>query len=431
MRVLAYTSPAKGHLFPVLPTLAELRRRGHHVALCTLAGEVERAGALGLAARPMAPAIEAREIDDWRATSPLGAAKRALTTWLDRAPHEVEDLRAAIATVRPDVLLVDVNAWGAVSAAEASGLPFAIFSPYFADFDIPGRPPFGLGLAPRSGLLGALRDRILRFVSGLAFRPLLARLNALRRDLGVAPLSRVGDIALRGHRLLYFTADAFEYDHGGWPDSVRFVGAGLWEPPAPAEAPRPTRPLALITCSTEFQDDGRLVEMALEALAGEDLDVVATTGAIDPASFRAPQNARIVRYAPHSALLPHAAVVVCHGGMGITQKALAAGVPVCAVPFGRDQNDVARHLEAHGVGTSVPARALTAGRLREAIREARKLTGAAARMAAAFARAAGPEGAAVELEALAGVATDRARGTADPPDAVVPTHSPGGHAPPF
>ena len=30
--------------------------------------------------------------------------------------------------------------------------------------------------------------------------------------------------------------------------------------------------------------------------------------------------------------------------MGITQKALAAGVPVCAVPFGRDQFEVARRV---------------------------------------------------------------------------------------
>ena len=42
-----------------------------------------------------------------------------------------------------------------------------------------------------------------------------------------------------------------------------------------------------------------------------------------------------------SPILEIAACVVCHGGMGITQKALAAGVPVCAVPFGRDQPEVA------------------------------------------------------------------------------------------
>jgi len=38
----------------------------------------------------------------------------------------------------------------------------------------------------------------------------------------------------------------------------------------------------------------------------------------------------VVRYIAHDAVLERAACVVCHGGMGITQKALAAGVPVVA-----------------------------------------------------------------------------------------------------
>jgi hypothetical protein len=36
--------------------------------------------------------------------------------------------------------------------------------------------------------------------------------------------------------------------------------------------------------------------------------------------------------------------------MGATQKALAHGVPVCAVPFGRDQLEVARRVEVAAAG---------------------------------------------------------------------------------
>ncbi len=31
-RILAYTSPARGHLFPLTPILDELRARGHEIA---------------------------------------------------------------------------------------------------------------------------------------------------------------------------------------------------------------------------------------------------------------------------------------------------------------------------------------------------------------------------------------------------------------
>ena len=35
-RYLAYTTPARGHLYPIVPTLVQLRRRGHEVAVRTL-----------------------------------------------------------------------------------------------------------------------------------------------------------------------------------------------------------------------------------------------------------------------------------------------------------------------------------------------------------------------------------------------------------
>ena len=41
-RILAYTSPARGHLFPLTPILGELRRRGHEIVLRTLACEVDQ-----------------------------------------------------------------------------------------------------------------------------------------------------------------------------------------------------------------------------------------------------------------------------------------------------------------------------------------------------------------------------------------------------
>jgi UDP:flavonoid glycosyltransferase YjiC (YdhE family) len=61
-----------------------------------------------------------------------------------------------------------------------------------------------------------------------------------------------------------------------------------------------------------------------------------------------PANARVEEFVAHSHVLPHAEVVVTHGGMGATQKALTAGVPVVVVPWGRDQAEVGRRAEARG-----------------------------------------------------------------------------------
>ncbi|HET9156966.1 MAG TPA: hypothetical protein VFN91_09890, partial [Myxococcaceae bacterium] len=57
-RILCYTSPGRGHLFPVVPILLELRRRGHEVALLTLQSEVAGVASAGLRVRAISPAIE-------------------------------------------------------------------------------------------------------------------------------------------------------------------------------------------------------------------------------------------------------------------------------------------------------------------------------------------------------------------------------------
>jgi UDP:flavonoid glycosyltransferase YjiC (YdhE family) len=89
--------------------------------------------------------------------------------------------------------------------------------------------------------------------------------------------------------------------------------------------------------------------------------------------------------------------------MGITQKALAHGVPVVAVPFGRDQPEVARRVEVARAGVFLPAGKLRGSTLRRAVHEAITLRAGAQRIATAFAGAGGPAAAADALEGLAGL----------------------------
>src|SRR6185369_15628193 len=95
------------------------------VAVRTLASEVAAIAARGFAAAALAPAIEAIEHDDHRARTPTGGLTRSMATFGRRAPLEAADLRAAIAEVAPDLLLVDSMTFGAAAVAEASGLPWA------------------------------------------------------------------------------------------------------------------------------------------------------------------------------------------------------------------------------------------------------------------------------------------------------------------
>lgn len=127
---------------------------------------------------------------------------------------------------------------------------------------------------------------------------------------------------------------------------------------APAWIDTLTRPVALVTTSSEFQDDSKLIQCALEGLAEEDLDVVGTMPA-GVETYDLPDNARLARFLPHSKLLARSAVANTHGGFGATQRALAAGVLVVVVPFGRDQAEVGRSAQTSGAGVLLSAKRLT------------------------------------------------------------------------
>jgi UDP:flavonoid glycosyltransferase YjiC (YdhE family) len=154
----------------------------------------------------------------------------------------------------------------------------------------------------------------------------------------------------------------------------------------------------LVTTSSEFQDDSRLVQAAFQGLAKEPYTVVATLPAGDPARFSPPVNGRVERFIPHGSVLDRAVCAVTHASMGATQKALARGVPVCAVPFGRDQLEVARRLGVSGAGSRLPASRLSPDRLRLKVREALTKAEGAKRVAQAFAAAGGPRAAADAFE---------------------------------
>ena len=400
-RILAYTSPGRSHLFPLTPILDELHRRGHQIVLRTLASQVALMQARGFDTAPISAPIEAIEHDDWRARNPLQSVRMNAQVFCARAEHDAPDLTGAIADTDPDALLVDINSWGGLMAAEAWGGPWAVFCPYPLALRSDDAPPFGPGFAPARGPLGRARDRLVRqLVFGTIERQFRPLLNEIREHMGLAPVATVEEWLRRAPLLLYMTAEPFEYPRRDWPENVVMVGPCAWDPPSdpPQWLERITQPIVLVNTSTEFQNDGRLVQVALQALAQEPVTVVATLPAGDPAGFQAPANAHVERFIPHGPVLERAACAVTHGGMGSTQKALAHGVPVCAVPFGRDQLEVARRVEIAQAGTRLPARRLRPDRLRAKVREAMTRTEGARRIAAAYAATGGPHAAADAFE---------------------------------
>ncbi|MGA8544403.1 MAG: glycosyltransferase [Mycobacterium sp.] len=391
--VLAYGSPALGHLFPLAALLRELTRRGHEVHLLTLSSGVADLHATGVHAQPVDPRIEGTGGSDWLARNALDVLKISIDVLCRRAVLEVDDLRSAIDRTRPDVVIVDANCWGGIAVAEAGDVPWLVFSPFSPYLRSPGVPPFGPGLQPLPGVVGRLRDAAIRpFVTRLFDRRILPRVNAVRQQVGVRAIRSVDDLMRRAPLLLAVGGQPFEYPHPGWGEAVHLIGACVFEqgPTRPPDWLASTdRPIVLVSTSSIRQADAVLARTALQALADEPVHVVATFPAGVPRELPEVGNATVCRFVPHSALLEKASCAITHGGMGTTVKALDRGVPVCVVPFARDQAEVARRVEVARCGTRLPARKLTATRLRDAVRRAMTMTDGAQRVAAGFAATGG------------------------------------------
>jgi MGT family glycosyltransferase len=405
-RILAFTVPAPGHLYPFVPILLALQQRGHSVRFGLPSQERESKkskSVAGIRIRSMRLKSGAYP-ETTSAQQHAGARESKLEMFRVQGEPLAELLDRLIAEERPDVLLVDPVHWGPMLAAESSGIPWASLAHNPLLLRGLGVDVRGPGLRPARGIVGRARDAILARKVRLGNQCYLAHLNETRAARHLSPLSDLQDLYTRPPVVLATTAEPFEYPRRDWPAGLRFVGPLSWEPPTYSPAaidPTDGRPLVLLAGSSipEVGQARSWVSRALEAIEGEPYQIIATLPT-EEAPRRVPSNVHIVRFVPHSHVLPRCACVVCHGGPGITQKALAAGVPVVAIPFAYDRFEVAQRVEVANAGVMLPGPRLTSARVRAAVRRAILCKPGAERIAEAFRRAGGAAAAADAVEGL-------------------------------
>jgi UDP:flavonoid glycosyltransferase YjiC (YdhE family) len=112
-----------------------------------------------------------------------------------------------------------------------------------------------------------------------------------------------------------------------------------------------------------------VVPTVLAAAADLDVELVLALSADDAARLgTVPPGVQVLRQFPLSLLLHNASVVVHHGGAGCLMTALAAGVPQLALPFGLEQEMIARRLAGTGAGIAIQGSAAEAGNVGTALR---------------------------------------------------------------
>lgn len=371
MKVLQAIWDGGGNTAPQLAIGRELVARGHEVTVLGNSVQRERIESEGLGFRAYEHAPDADSsspetdlVRDWEARTPLGAFGR-LRDRLMYGPARLfaRDVLDAMDADRADIVVWDYLLLGAGLGAERAGARSAAVIHHINPLPRDGVPPFGPGFAPAKGMPGRMRDAAARRMLERSFMPGLKALNRARVELDLDPLEGPFDQLLGADLILVLTSPAIDFE-GSNPPNLRYTGAALG-PPATAhwESPWPAgdeRPLVVASFSTTYMDQQDLAERTAEALAELPVRGLLTAGrAIDPSRLPAASNVEVREFVPHSAVFGEASLVVTHAGMGTVHAALAAGVPLLCIPDGRDQNDIAVRVAAHGAGARVRRNART------------------------------------------------------------------------
>lgn len=205
----------------------------------------------------------------------------------------------------------------------------------------------------------------------------LPDVNAQRRAHGQAPVHNLLDFLRHAPDL---SVTLFPEWFGGrqpdWPRALCPGNFALYDPaPELAFSPELARFLAagaaplVFTHGTSNQQAHAYFAAALRAV-----DKLGTR-----AIFLTPHRAQVPSglpvsvlwqpYMPFQTLLPHAAGLVHHGGVGTTAEALRAGVPQLIVPLAYDQFDNGARVAALGAGLVLRHARLTARSLEHKLRQ--------------------------------------------------------------
>jgi UDP:flavonoid glycosyltransferase YjiC (YdhE family) len=380
-RFLIATLPLAGHIGPGLPIARALVRRGHDVRWYTgqrFRQDIEATGA------DYVPMVAARDPGDGPFFVPLPklSGLRAANWGLKRAfidpiPAQVADLRRILIEFPADVILSDQVFGGAEALHELGGPPWAMLGISALTLSSRDLAPTTLTLPPDPSPLGRLRNQVLnRLVNRILVREAVQHMSYVRWTLGLPPLQRgLFDMA-SPFLYLHGGTPAFEYPRSDLPPQVHFVGPLLPEPQEAFAPPdwwdtmRSGRPVVHVTQGTVATGAEQLILPTLQALAGEELLVVATTGgktlsALQPGAL--PANARLEPWLPHGQLLPHVDVMITNGGYGGVQAALAHGIPLVVAGATEEKPQIAALVAWSGAGVNLKTGAPTPEQIRVAV----------------------------------------------------------------
>jgi zeaxanthin glucosyltransferase len=366
--------PGPSHVLAFAAIGRELQRRGHRVTVFQTPELAQRIEAAGLEFRP----LEDRGYSVQRYFELVMEQQGvSLRNFLDYAVKSAtmfcEEAPRALAAAGVDAVLVDISEPGAATAAEHAEVPFITVCNALPLHSEPGVPPDFFRWRYRDAWWARLRNRLGYALRDLTIRPLHRVLNRYRHAWGLRAYRSPDDSFSPWAQITQLVRE-FDLPRERLPECFHYVGPYRRDGESGVGFPYERlngRPLVYASLGTVFGGRREIWRGILEGCRGLDAQLVVALGGPGRAEGLedVPANTIVIEYAPQRELLARAALAITHAGLNSVMEALAAGVPLVAIPITGDQFGVAARITYTGVGEIVPAAKCSGDRIAAAVRK--------------------------------------------------------------
>ena len=397
MRIVLSNIGTFGDINPLIALALELKRRGHVPVLALPNVFRPKIEPLGLEFRAVRPDIDpANSILVEMVYDIKHGTEHGLRNFLFPSLRQTYDdlLTAATEPERADLMLVGELNYAGPLVAERTGIPWAsyVLAPlsFFSAYDPPVLPPFPLlAHVDRFAGMGHGMKRLARWTTRAWPEPIYA----LRRELGLGRgANPLFDAKHAPELALALFSRVLGVEQKDWPPHTLITGFCFYDSDAGNAALPPhledflaagEAPVVFTLGSAAVLAAGDFYEVSAQAALRLERRAVLLIGT-DPRNRlkqTLPPSICVAEYAPYSALLPRAALVVHQGGVGTTAQCLRAGKPMLMMPYSHDQPDNARRMRRLGVARTIQKSKYMADRVAAMLRAMLDDAGLAARAA--------------------------------------------------
>lgn len=358
MNIVLITFGSAGDVHPFVGLGTGLKERGHRVTVVTNEFFEPVVREAGLEFSPLGTREAYLSLvsnpDIWH---PLKGFKILLKDAFLPLARPVYDLLSGL-NPRETVVVSSFYSFGARVAYEKLKFPFVSVHLQPACFTSAHKPAAGM---PMPAWLPVWSKRmILNTLEKVFIDPMVApTINPLLAELGLPKAQRFLSTWVHSpQKVIGLFPEWFASPQPDWPPQTELAGFYSYDRKGQKTVAKETErfldvgePPIIFTHGTANTHSNQFFKESIAAagLLGRRALLLTSHRNVLPAQL--PDGVAHCDYLPFSTVLPRAAAIVHHGGIGTAAQAMAAGVPQLVVPMAFDQPDNAARLERLGVGT--------------------------------------------------------------------------------